>query len=193
MTLYMHKETGSTDTAEGWICSYHAEELEARGLTAAEAFAEDVDVTLFEVAESYEQMKDRHQAEWNAFPLMFAFSSEQFDRGMSKLGLLPTDTDKIFRLGNTGGYYRKDDALALKEMTGRHSDELHAAIAADSTGEGFIYDMFSYELANHEYVITYSTDDALNALQLTTEQVQSNPALSHGLSLAIQAQLRGSM
>lgn len=184
MTLYMHKETGSTDTAEGWISSYDAEELEARGLTAAEAFAEDVDVTLFPVAESYRQLKERHQAEWNAFPLMFAFSSEQFDRGMSKLGLLPTDTDKIFRLGNTGGYYRKDDALALKEMTGRHSDELHAAIAADSTGEGFIYNMFLYELANHEYIITGNTEDALNALQLTQEDIDTNPALQHGLKLA---------
>ena len=190
MTRYTHKETGSTDTADGWQSSYDAEELEARGLTAAEAFAEDVDVTLFAVAESYRQLKDRQQAEWDAFPLMFAFTSEQFDRGMSKLGLFPTDTHLIYKLGNTGGYYRKDDALALREMAGRHQDELHAAIAADSTGEGFIFDMFAYELANHEYIITGNTEDALNALQLTQEDIDKNPALQRGLKLAIQAQLR---
>ena len=45
---YMHKETGATDTREGWEASYDPEELEARGLTAAEAFDEDEGETLLE-------------------------------------------------------------------------------------------------------------------------------------------------
>jgi hypothetical protein len=45
---YMHKETGSTDTREGWEASYDPEELEARGLTASEAFDEDEGETLIE-------------------------------------------------------------------------------------------------------------------------------------------------
>jgi hypothetical protein len=51
MKKYMHTETGSVDTKEGWICSYAAEELEARGISAEEAFSEDEDVTLVEVKE----------------------------------------------------------------------------------------------------------------------------------------------
>ena len=46
---YISKYTGSTDTREGWISSYDLEELDDRGLTAEQAFAEDEGVTLFEV------------------------------------------------------------------------------------------------------------------------------------------------
>ena len=49
MIIYMHKDTGSTDTQSGWIASYPQEELEERGLTAEEAFRADVDQTLFPV------------------------------------------------------------------------------------------------------------------------------------------------
>jgi hypothetical protein len=48
---YMHKETGATDTREGWIASYSEEELEERELTAEEAFDEDDGETLFEVGD----------------------------------------------------------------------------------------------------------------------------------------------
>ena len=48
---YMHIETGSIDTKEGWINSYDPEELERRNLTARQAFIEDVEKTLFEVEE----------------------------------------------------------------------------------------------------------------------------------------------
>ncbi len=46
---YMHKETGSIDTKEGWIASYDRDELEERNLTAEEAFEEDEDRTIFEI------------------------------------------------------------------------------------------------------------------------------------------------
>ncbi|MFA6079848.1 MAG: hypothetical protein WC779_08900 [Candidatus Omnitrophota bacterium] len=44
--IYTHKETGASDTREGWIASYDAQELEARGLTAEAAFDADEGVTL---------------------------------------------------------------------------------------------------------------------------------------------------
>ena len=46
---YIHVETGGKDTRQGWIESYDSEELEERGLTASEAFEQDLDVTLIEV------------------------------------------------------------------------------------------------------------------------------------------------
>ena len=49
MKKYMHVHTGSIDTKEGWLSSYDAEELEARGLNAEEAFEEDEGETLVEV------------------------------------------------------------------------------------------------------------------------------------------------
>lgn len=132
----------------------------------------------------YQQLKERTQAESKAFPVAFAFDDKQFKEGMEKLGLLPTDTDKIYKLGDTNGFYKKTDAEALFAMLDRHEAELKEAIAGDITGEGFILDMFSYELANHEYVITYNETDALEALNLTSEEVASNPILSKALQQA---------
>ena len=136
----------------------------------------------------YRIMKEKHQAEVNAFPMFFAFSMEQFNKGMSKLGLGPDDTDKIYRIGSTGGFYRKIDAAAFNEMLDRHAQELADEIAADKTGDGFIFDMFDYELANHEYNYTGDTDDTLHALHLTVEDFDKNPALRHGLQKACKAQ-----
>ena len=47
--LYCHSETDQKDTKDGWLSSYSEEELEYRGLTAEEAFYEDLNVTLFEM------------------------------------------------------------------------------------------------------------------------------------------------
>lgn len=140
--------------------------------------------------ESYEAMKQRHQKDINDFPMFFAFSNDQFDKGMKSLELNPGDTDKIYKLGNTGGYYRRDDAEKLHDMFDKQEKELREAIAADSTGEGFIFEMFNYELGNHEYVLTHNISDTLEALGLTAEEVNENGALLRGLKKAIKFQKR---
>lgn len=132
------------------------------------------------MANKYLEMKAKHEQEVNNFPMFFAFSQKQFDEGMKKLGLDPSETDKIYKLGGTGGYYRKSDSEALGEMFLRHSQEELDAIAADKTGEGFIYDMFNYELANHEYGYTRDPESTLDALGMTMEQIEANPALLAG-------------
>jgi len=136
----------------------------------------------------YAAIKNRQQQEVNAFPMRFAFNKEQFERGMRELGLKPTDTDKVYSLPGTGGFYRRTDAPKLHEMFDRHSNELQAAIDGDATGEGFIFQMFSYELANHEYGYTGSIDSTLDALCLTVEEINDNPRLLHGLQKAMEYQ-----
>lgn len=131
----------------------------------------------------YAELSAKHQAEVNAFPFMWAFSKKQFEEGMAQLGLLPTDTDKIYSIGS-GGYIRKTDSDALAAMMDRHAAERQAAIDADTTGEGFILDMFTYELDNHEYCITWDLEPTLDALGLTVEEINASPALLHGLKLA---------
>lgn len=113
---------------------------------------------------AYLEMKERHQKEFNEFPMKFAFSDKQFEEGMRELGLEPTDTDKVYSLGETGGFYRRSDAEKLHEMLKRHTEEEDAAIAADTDGTGYAYEMFYYELGDHEYSYTYDTEDTLNAL-----------------------------
>jgi len=135
----------------------------------------------------YTELKARQQAEVEAFPMFFAFSKEQFAEGMAKLGLQPDEYDKIGTLAHTGGYILKTDSDMLFAMFDRHDEEMQAAVNADETGEGFIFDMFSYELENHEYNYTRSYDSTLEALGLDYDEIQDNAALRHGLLLASKA------
>ncbi|NYC95062.1 hypothetical protein DFN09_003049 [Clostridium acetobutylicum] len=63
----------------------------------------------------YIEMKRKHQKEVNNFPMFFAFSKEQFKEGMKKLGLEPSETNKIYKFGNTGGFYKRTDSAKLKK------------------------------------------------------------------------------
>ena len=131
----------------------------------------------------YSELKFRHQAEVDAFPLGFAFSESQFNEMMEKWGLTPDDTDKIYHIG-MGGYVRKDDAKAMHEMFDRHQAEHEAAMQDDE----YLFSMFNYELANHEYCVTYDVTDALDALGLTLDEINSNPIMADALKRAIAAQ-----
>lgn len=132
---------------------------------------------------SYLSLKNKHSDEVNNFPMIFAFSQEQLKEGMEKLGLTTDDTDKVVSIG-TGGIIRKTDVSDFKEMFSRHSKEMKEAIEADKTGEGFICDMFRYELANHEYGYTGELEDTLDALGLTYSEVISSQRLARGLEIA---------
>lgn len=139
------------------------------------------------MANAYSTLKQKQQQEVDNFPFMFAFSDKQFEEGMAKLGLEASDTDKIYSIGG-GGYVRKTDSQAMGEMFGRHAREMQEAIDADPTGDGFIFEMFDYELGNHEYVITWDVDPTLDALGLTIEEVNASEKLKHGLQKAKKAQ-----
>ena len=140
-------------------------------------------------ANQYQALKEQQQQEVNAFPFFFAFSEEQFSRGMRSFGLLPDELDKIYKLGSTGGFFRRTDADRLHEMLDRHEVEMQAAVDGDASGDGFIYEMFLYELANHEYTYTNDLTDTLYALDLTAEEINADKRLQHGLRKAV-AELR---
>lgn len=143
--------------------------------------------------ETYQELRDRQQKEVNAFPMVFAFSDKQFAEAMRELGLDPTETDKVYAIPGTGGFYRRSDAPALHEMFDRHERERQEAIEADETGDGFVFQMFREELANHEYSYTGELDETIEALGLTTEEINSSPKLLHGLEKAIKAQFPDAM
>lgn len=141
----------------------------------------------------YKELKDRQQAAFNEYAkdhLFFAFSEKQFAEGMKKFGLKPTDENKIGSMG-AGGFYLKEEKQALISLFREQREELEAAIEADQTGDGFIYDMFLYELQNHEYCITLDITDALNAVGLTAEQINASPALMNGLKRAVNEASKG--
>lgn len=138
---------------------------------------------------AYAEMKKRQQERVNALPLMFAFSQQQFNEGMAKLGLEPNDTHLITSIG-AGGFIRKSDVPLFNDTMESLSTEAQTAINEDVDGTGFIKDMFLYELANHEYCITYDLEPTLYALNLTEDQVLESPKLMKGLKLAREEYLR---
>ena len=139
--------------------------------------------------ETYQEMKRRHEKEYNDFVegrIFFAFSNKQFDEGMERIGLKPTDTDKIYSIG-AGGFILRSESKAHKEMANRFAREEKEAIANDKDGTGYIREMFEYEMNNHEYGYTGDISDTLDCLGLTIEEINNNEALLNGFKIARKA------
>ncbi|MBE5741203.1 MAG: hypothetical protein E7351_01555 [Clostridiales bacterium] len=133
----------------------------------------------------YNELRNRQQTEYNAFPVGFAFNQKQLEDQLVQLGLKPIDTDKVIGIG-FGGFIRKTDKSAYMDMLNRHKKERELAIKSDKDGSGFIKDMFSYELANHEYDYTGDLTDTLEALGLSINDIQKDKKLKKGLQLALR-------
>lgn len=133
----------------------------------------------------YLEYKNKAQEEFNNFPMAFAFSDKQFEEGMRKLGLEPEETDKVYSIG-CNGFIRRSDADKFHEMLDKNKAEFDRLVAEDETGEGFICDMFMYELRNHEYGYVYgqAIEETIDCLGYTEEEVEKDPRLSKGLELA---------
>ena len=135
----------------------------------------------------YLALKQKHQKEINDFPFGFAFSDTQFNEMMvERFGLTPEDTDKIYSIGN-GGYIRKCDSEAMHEMLERHAAEREVAIRENK--DDYLYHMFNYELANHEYSYTGDLTDTLDALGLTLEDIEADTRMDEALKRACKHQM----
>jgi hypothetical protein len=141
------------------------------------------------ILESYQELSERHRTEFEALPIIFAFNNKQMKEGLESIGLTLDDISQIYSVGS-GGYMKKTDSHLLDEFMKRTRQEFDAAVDLDVTGEGFIYQAFDYELSNHEYCITDDTADTLDTLGLTQEDIDSSPAMQHGLDMAIRENWR---
>ena len=142
------------------------------------------------MSNAYRELIERQREEVNTLPTKWAFSHKQFEEIMAEWGLTPGDDNhKLLSIG-MGGYILKSDRNLIVSTFKRHREELDAAIAADETGEGFILDMFRYELANHEYCITCDYEDTLDAVGLTEEDLQQQPKLYKALRRACKEIIR---
>ena len=102
---------------------------------------------------TYTQYKQQRQDEFNALPIFFAFSNKQFEDAMKERGLTVNDTDKIYRLGRTGGFYLRSDAHLIKAYYEK-PDQLPELMK----DHDFAVSAFRYEMDNHEYAINYQGD-----------------------------------
>lgn len=135
----------------------------------------------------YAQMIEGQQKEIDDFLgqyAFFAFSNEQFKQGCQKLGIPETAKHVLVRLGSTGGFILKDRAAEYGELVARLAQDRQAAIDNPDTGAQFAFDMFTYELANHEYSYTGDVEETLDALGYTREEIEKSPTLKEALGKA---------
>jgi len=102
---------------------------------------------------TYLKWKKNGQKSFDELPIFFAFGRDQFKQAMEARGLTENDTDKIYRLGDTGGFYLKSDADIVKAYFEKKDD-----LPGLMNDHDFAVDAFYYEMGNHEYHINYQGD-----------------------------------
>lgn len=127
----------------------------------------------------------RHKQQEKADAVMheyvfFAFSESQFEEGMKKIGA--KFTSELYRLGDSGGFYKKTDAPKIRQLFSDLDAETKEAFRTG--GAEFVKEAFLYEMGNHEYGLTYDLEPVLDSLGLTMEEVLSIPYMADGLKMA---------
>lgn len=131
----------------------------------------------------WKALRNRQQAEVNAFPMYWAFTEESFDQLLAELGLTKENYQEHL-CSVLGALVLKKDKQAMIDMLKRHTAERKDAVDSDPTGDGIIFDMFYAELAAHEYGYTGAYGDTLESLGYTMADIEADPRLKHGLEKA---------
>ena len=106
---------------------------------------------------TYQEYKKMAQKEFDDLPIFFAFSNKQLFEALEARGLTKDDTDKIYRLGDTGGFYLKSDAEIIRAYFNKDkNDQTLRDLMRD---HDFAVSAFRYEMDNHEYAINYYQGD----------------------------------
>tara|TARA_R110000851_G_scaffold185840_1_gene335103 strand:+ start:63 stop:455 length:393 start_codon:yes stop_codon:yes gene_type:complete len=113
---------------------------------------------------TYSKLKDSQQATFNNFEgIIFAYSNKQLAEGLTKLNASKSD----ITMCNTGMFVLKTRESAMYTLLETSNKEMKEALKDES----FLQDALTYELCNYEYCITGNTNDALVALDLTSEEI----------------------
>lgn len=135
----------------------------------------------------YLNLVNAHQQELNDFPIMWAFNKKQYAEALQKLGVKESEQDEVVTIDG-GGIMRMKDVPAFHKMLIRHKQERAEAFKDDD----FAYDAFMYELANHEFCITFDYEPTLDALGLNLKDlVADNSRLMNILKKAKDDYLKG--
>lgn len=135
---------------------------------------------------SYKELIDKQMAETNSFPVKAANNNEQFEKIVNEWNLsFDENSDNYYGKQlipvGLGMFIRKKDVKAFNDMLNRHREEHLKAIKEDKTGDGYIYDMFIYELQKHKYQYTSRVDEVLQTLNVSIETLLQNTVMSQAL------------
>ena len=145
-------------------------------------------------ANQYREIEKKIQDIISTMPIRYAFGQEQFNKNVIEyFGFKSMDEahEKLYDNGY-GGYYLRTDSNLIKEAWDKIHKMKEAAIKQDIDGTGYIYDMFYYELVNHEYCVNEDIEDTLDACGLTVEEVNNSKILQNALKLAIENYMKNS-
>ena len=112
---------------------------------------------------------------------IIAFSDSEVER-LLKLNNLKRD--EIVSIGG-GGVIKKEDVKAFHELY----NNMHNEIEMIKNDPDELKKAFIYELANHEYCISYDIDDTLNALGITRKNLQDDINMALIMNDAIKTYL----
>ena len=109
------------------------------------------------VFKTYKEYRNYMEKGYNALPIFWAFTMDQFEEQMKKRGLTSKDTDKICRFANVnGGFFLKSDADKIRAWFKEdHSKILHDRMESN---QKFAREAFEYEMANFEYPLNWEGD-----------------------------------
>lgn len=110
----------------------------------------------------YRELKYRCQKRIDDLPIFFAFDEKQFRAGKRKIGA--KHDKELVRIGSSG-FMRKVDSHLLNEAMDANEKEIAEFLSDDDNLESALI----YELANHEYCISYDSSEALDMLDLNAE------------------------
>ena len=124
--------------------------------------------------ETYIQIKARHQADINAFPIGAAFSKQQLADMLKKFDLPNNETGyaKIVSLG-AGCFIRKSDIPAWREMTDRHKREMEEFRSSRDR----LISALRIEFTNRECQFMDDDEGVCAAVGLDWKEVQKNKEL----------------
>lgn len=137
----------------------------------------------------YLELKRENQKKFDDFAKgkifwIFAFSESEFNKKLNENNL---KRDEITSIG-AGGFIKKENIKKYNELYRSLTNEIEAI--KDNDDE--LKKAFIYELANHEYCITYDLDDTLDALGLTRKQLQDDVRLALIMNEACKEYLKNS-
>lgn len=125
----------------------------------------------------YKEFKEQQNKTFNEFikdKVFWAFNQEQFNEGMKKIGLEPTEENKRLLVGWYNGATRRTDVSRINEFLQKQKDELYKRINQDKS---FGIQAFYYEFMNQECGISGRFEEARNVLGYTKEDINNNEYL----------------
>lgn len=103
--------------------------------------------------QAYLNLQKKHQQEISDFPIAYAFSEEQLQEALVKLGA--KSKDECITIFGHGDIVKRENAKPFLDLLKRQSKELEEAMKDKEFAEA----AFLYEMDNHEYAINWSGDE----------------------------------